>query len=147
MATITVCDRCGRGGCQVYQVLGKDICNTCREDFSEWVAAGKQTLRWTKAANGALRTAIIALLSDKGGMFVTLEGPGLDGQPLALTWHLVAEQNHGPYVPCGAAVALTRKLASEGTLPAGAMPCVGLLGVDEYLAPLEGLSIREIPPA
>jgi hypothetical protein len=87
------------------------------------------------------------LVSDKGGMFVTLEGVGIDGQPLTLTWHLVAEQNHGPYVPCGAAVALVRKLAARDALPIGAMPCVGLLGVEEYLAPLDGLSIREVPPA
>lgn len=87
------------------------------------------------------------LVSDKGGMFVALEGTGLDGRPLTLTWHLVAEHNDGPYVPCGAAVALVRKLARENALPAGAMPCVGLLGVEEVLAPFDGLAIREVPPA
>jgi hypothetical protein len=40
-----------------------------------------------------------------------------------------------------AAVALARKLAG-GTLEArGAMPCLGLLIVEEYLAELDGLAI------
>jgi saccharopine dehydrogenase-like NADP-dependent oxidoreductase len=84
------------------------------------------------------------LVSDKGGMFVKLEGIGPDGTPKSISWHLVAMQNHGPHIPCGASIALTRKLARGEPLPRGAMPCIGLLTVDEYLAPLKGLSIREI---
>lgn len=85
------------------------------------------------------------LVSDKGGMFVSLEGLGIDGRPLVLTWHLVASRNHGPWVPCGASIALVRKLVSGEPLPKGAMPCVGLLSVAEYLAPLDGLALQEIP--
>jgi saccharopine dehydrogenase-like NADP-dependent oxidoreductase len=84
------------------------------------------------------------LVSDKGAMFVTLEGIGADGQPLQKTWNLLAARNHGPYIPCGAAIALTRKLARGEPLRKGAMPCMGLLGVDEYLAPLRDLDIREV---
>jgi saccharopine dehydrogenase-like NADP-dependent oxidoreductase len=84
------------------------------------------------------------LLSDKGGMFVELEGLGHDGSPLRKVWNLVVSNNHGPHIPCGASIALAGKLATTG-LPAGAMPCMGLLTVDEYLAPLEGLAIRVIP--
>ena len=59
-------------------------------------------------------------------------------------WNLLAGQNHGPYIPCGAAIALARKLASAMALPAGAMPCIGLLTVKEFLAPLRNLDIREV---
>ena len=82
--------------------------------------------------------------SDKGAMFVEMSGEGIDGTPLRRTWNLIAEHNHGPNIPCGAAVALIAKLASGASLPSGAMPCVGLLTPDEYLAPLRHLSIREI---
>lgn len=85
------------------------------------------------------------LISDKGGMFVSLEGTGIDGQPLKLDWHLVAAQNHGPHIPCGAAIALARKLAGNQTLPHGAMPCMGLLTVEDYLAALQGFNIHELP--
>jgi saccharopine dehydrogenase-like NADP-dependent oxidoreductase len=86
------------------------------------------------------------LISHRGGMFVTLEGTGHDGQALAITWHLLAANNHGPQIPCAAAIALVRKLASGQSLPAGAVPCVGLLSVDAYLEPLRGLDVHEVAP-
>lgn len=86
------------------------------------------------------------IVSDKGGMFVTLEGVGADGSRLELTWHLLAARNHGPQIPCAAATALARKLARGEALPLGAMPCVGLLSVEEYLEPLRDLDVREVLP-
>jgi Saccharopine dehydrogenase NADP binding domain len=84
------------------------------------------------------------LVSHRGGMFVRLKGLGQDGEPLCITWTLIAQNNHGPYVPCGAAVALTKKLCSNVPLPSGAMSCMGLLSVEEYLSALPGLDLREI---
>jgi hypothetical protein len=86
------------------------------------------------------------LLSDQGGMFIELSGIGRDSRPLTKCWSLVAAQNHGPHIPCGASIALARKLAAGVALPRGAYPCVGLLSVDEYLAPLSELDIREVTP-
>jgi hypothetical protein len=80
--------------------------------------------------------------TDKGAMFVTLEGVDHHLQPLRITWNLIARQNHGPYIPCGAAIALAQKLARGQTLPTGAMPCMGLLTLDEYLQPLHALDIQ-----
>jgi saccharopine dehydrogenase-like NADP-dependent oxidoreductase len=93
----------------------------------------------------ALSAWIEPLVSDKGGMFVTMAGTGLDGQPLTLTWQLLAAQNHGPHIPCGAAIALAHKLAAGAPLPHGAMPCMGLLTVEDYLAALQGFDVREVP--
>ncbi len=86
------------------------------------------------------------LISDKGAMFVSMQGVDHDGRPLELVWHLIATHNHGPHIPCGAAIALARKLAHGPSLPHGAMPCMGLLNVEEYLAALEGFSVQELPP-
>ena len=85
-------------------------------------------------------------ISDRGGMFVSLEGKDTAGAPLALTWHLLAARNHGPSIPCGAAIALARKLARGERLPAGATPCVGMLSVEEYLESLAGLDVTEVAP-
>lgn len=84
-----------------------------------------------------------SIVSDKGGMFVTLSGESIDGRPSSLTWNLIAHRNHGPHIPCGAAIALARKLASGVSLPKGAMPCMGLLTVEEFLEPLHDLDISE----
>jgi len=86
------------------------------------------------------------VFSDRGAMFVQLEGLHENGAPLSLIWNLVARENHGPNIPCAAAIALTNKIAAGWNPPAGAMPCMGLLTVDELMAPLKGLSIREWPP-
>jgi saccharopine dehydrogenase-like NADP-dependent oxidoreductase len=85
------------------------------------------------------------LLSDKGGMFVVLEGIGTDGAPLRLEWQLLAEHNHGPHIPCGAAIALATMLARGDELAHGALPCMGIVTVEEYLAALAGLHVREVP--
>lgn len=84
------------------------------------------------------------LISDQGGMFVALTGEGLESNRLYVSWNLLARQNHGPYIPSGAAIALARKLANGAAIPLGAMPCVGLLTVKEFLAPLHKLDIREV---
>lgn len=84
------------------------------------------------------------IVSDKGGMFVTLEGAERDGAPVRVHWNLIAEKNHGPHIPCGAAIALARKIAGGAALPKGAMPCMGLLTVEEFLEPLRDLQISEI---
>jgi saccharopine dehydrogenase-like NADP-dependent oxidoreductase len=82
-------------------------------------------------------------VSDKGGMFVTLEGEGANGAPLRINWNLIAEKNDGPNIPCGAAIALARKIGAGDVLPKGAMPCMGLLTVEEFLEPLRDLHISE----
>ena len=84
------------------------------------------------------------VVSDKGAMFVRMDGIGIDGQPLMLEWQLLAQQNHGPHIPCGAAIALATRLARGAPLPSGAAPCMGFLGVDDYLAALAGFDVREV---
>jgi saccharopine dehydrogenase-like NADP-dependent oxidoreductase len=84
-------------------------------------------------------------VSDKGGMFVRMEGLDQDGKALQLSWHLIADKNHGPHIPCGAAIALAHKLAAGAALPAGAMPCMGLLTVEDYLAALSAYQVHEVP--
>jgi saccharopine dehydrogenase-like NADP-dependent oxidoreductase len=77
-------------------------------------------------------------------MHVELRGTGRDGQARQRNWQLIAYDNHGPQIPCGAAIALARKLAA-GRLPAkGAMPCVGLLTLEEYLGALAHLNLKQV---
>lgn len=87
------------------------------------------------------------LMSDSGGMYVKLAGLDTDGAPLELCWQLLAAENHGPHIPCAPAIALTGKIAEGFEPPPGAMPCMGLLTLDEILDALKGLRIREVAPA
>ncbi|WP_322014195.1 saccharopine dehydrogenase family protein [Paraburkholderia sp. J12] len=70
--------------------------------------------------------------SGLGGMFVRLAGLSRQGRPLQLEWHLSADNNHGPEIPCMPAILLARRLARGETLPSGALPCAGLLRLGEF---------------
>jgi hypothetical protein len=121
-----------------------------------------KTVEWlaTQVRRGRIRTALPyaaalhrlgrwlePLLPDRGAMFVRMHGPDDDDRARTLTWQLLAYDNHGPRIPCGPAIALTRKLARGEVPEPGARPCMGELEVKEILETLQGLSIRELAPA
>ncbi|MEQ8860393.1 MAG: saccharopine dehydrogenase NADP-binding domain-containing protein [Pseudomonadales bacterium] len=81
-------------------------------------------------------------VSDKGAMFVELDGVGRDGGAAKRRWCILAARNHGPNIPCGAAIALAGRLAEGTEIRNGAQPCVGLLTLEEYLAPLQSFDVR-----
>lgn len=108
-----------------------------RRDWLDSLASWAKPLQW-------ISRAIEPLGTRNSTMHVELSGLGKNGQPLTRTWHILAFNHHGPNIPCGAAIALARKLARGDTIEAGAMPCVGLLSLDEYMNALAGLEIRQI---
>jgi hypothetical protein len=75
-------------------------------------------------------------------MHVTVSGVGTDGEPLRRQWHLIAEQDHGPFIPCFPAIALARRILRNEIAARGAMPCMGLLTTDDILAVGQGLHLR-----
>lgn len=89
----------------------------------------------------AVKRRLGFLGSDRGGMAVMLEGRDAEGGRKRLAWHLVAGSGHGPYIPATPSVVVARKLLT-GTLGArGAMPCLGLVTLDELLAEIADLDI------
>jgi hypothetical protein len=125
--------------------FASDTCHKLVEWLATQVRRGRleSAVRYANAFHRAGRW-LESVLSDRGGMFIRMSGPDDDGRPRTLTWQLLTYDNHGPHVPCAPAVALTRKIA-RGEIPEpGARPCLGLLKVEEILAPLKGLSLREI---
>jgi hypothetical protein len=66
-------------------------------------------------------------------MHVTVHGVGVDGGPLVCNWSLVAHRDHGPFIPSFPAVALARKIVRDDIAARGAMPCMGLVTLEEIL--------------
>jgi len=128
--------------------FASDTCHKVVEWLATQVRRGrfKSALPFAGALYGVARW-LQPLLPDRGGMFVRMQGPDDDGRPRTLTWQVLAYDNHGPHIPCGPAIALTRKLASGSAPAPGARPCMGELTVKEILDTLKGLSIREFAPA
>ena len=80
-------------------------------------------------------------------MHVTVQGLDMASQPLSRTWWLLAANDHGPQVPCFPAIALVRKLLRGEVDTRGAMPCMGLLTVDEILAVGRDLDLSTLQTA
>lgn len=67
-----------------------------------------------------------------GGMVVRVQGLDPSGCRVRCAWHITASQDHGPEIPCMAAILLARKLARGDALPVGAHACMGLLQLAEF---------------
>lgn len=67
-----------------------------------------------------------------GGMVVRVEGVNAQGQSARRAWHIAADNDRGPEIPCMAAILLARKLAHQKNLPIGAHACMGLLALEEF---------------
>ena len=82
--------------------------------------------------------------SKASAMHVTVRGLDKQSQPISRTWWLLADNNHGPHVPCFPAIALARKLLRGEVSARGAMPCMGLLTLEEILAVGGDLELRTV---
>jgi hypothetical protein len=87
--------------------------------------------RWARALDRC-SMLLDAFGSCRGGMLVSLAGLKSDGRTGRIDWHLAADHNRGPEVPCMAAILLARKLVRGESSVRGAMPCIGLLQLAEF---------------
>lgn len=118
-------------------------------NFLAWSARAGLVRDWSRHAR-ALRWAADLFRdwgSDAGAMHVSLTGRDAEGRTSTRTWHLVATHGDGPFVPTLAAAAMVRKLRSGGIERTGALPCIGLLSLEEILAEAQGLHITTEGPA
>lgn len=67
-----------------------------------------------------------------GGMVVRVEGEDAAGRRLRREWHIAADNDHGPEIPCMASILLARRLASGQAMPVGAHAGMGLIGLDSF---------------
>lgn len=63
----------------------------------------------------------------RGGMYVRVSGVDATGQDRKRSWHICADDDHGPEIPCMAAIVLARALSRGQGPPPGSYACVGLL--------------------
>ena len=82
--------------------------------------------------------------SERGGMLVSLIGTREDGSRARLEWHLTADANHGPEIPCMAAILLAQKLTRGEIATRGAFPCMGFLTLAEFEAEFKRWQINTV---
>ncbi|WP_265529370.1 saccharopine dehydrogenase family protein [Sphingomicrobium marinum] len=80
--------------------------------------------------------------SDKGAMVVRASGIDRDGDPVSREWMLHADANQGPNVPIIAALLLVRRWRDAKRPPPGALPCSGLLSLENFEWDFARLGLR-----
>jgi NAD(P)-dependent dehydrogenase (short-subunit alcohol dehydrogenase family) len=70
--------------------------------------------------------------SQLGGMVVRVAGLNGTGVLVKRAWHIAADNDHGPEIPCMATILLARRLAAGESMQAGAYPCVGLHALHDF---------------
>ncbi len=80
--------------------------------------------------------------SADGGMHVILKGQDHSGKPLVRQWFIIAHDGYGPHIPTIPAIIFAKRSALGTMEVKGAMPCMGLVTLDEYLAELDGFPIK-----
>jgi len=113
-----------------------------------WLVRGGLVHRPERLAAPLLRVkhALRFLGSDVGGMTVTLEGQDREGAPQRVAWHLIARRGHGPYIPTIAALIVAKRLIAGTLTQRGALPCLGLFTLADFLGEVADLDITAANP-
>lgn len=88
-----------------------------------------------------LKRAFRFLGSDVGGMMITLGGTDARGNPKHMDWRLIARSGQGPYIPATPSVMLVKRLLAGSLASRGAMPCLGLFTLAEFLGEVADLDM------
>ncbi len=108
------------------------------QQWALWLAAALASrglslpiVRWAGPLN-RLATLMDRFGSERGGMLVSVLGTRANGTRARVEWQLTADANHGPEIPCMAAILLARKLSRSGIAARGAFACMGFLALGEF---------------
>ena len=99
--------------------------------------------RWVLALS-RLATKLNWLGSERGGMLVSMLGTRDDGSRAKIEWQLTADANHGPEIPCMAAILLAQKLTRGDISTRGAFSCMGFLTLADFEAEFKRWKIMTV---
>jgi hypothetical protein len=80
--------------------------------------------------------------TDTSAFFMDMEGKGENGNNKKITFEITACSGDGPYIPCTPAILLAKSLARNEQLKTGAMPCMGIISLSDYLDALKPLDVK-----
>lgn len=80
--------------------------------------------------------------SANGGMHIIISGKDHSGNSKTITWFIIAKNNEGPFIPTIPSVILAKKLVAGSLNLTGALPCMNLISLEEYLKELDQNKIQ-----
>ncbi len=118
--------------------------------LSIWAVSWLKRLGWpVKLENYADTLLRLSHLFDifgtaDGGMHVIIQGKNKQGQPLTRKWFIIAKNGDGPQIPCVPAIILAKKIISGEFTSTGAIPCMGLVDLKDYMEELKEFEIESV---
>ncbi|HEX5787054.1 MAG TPA: saccharopine dehydrogenase NADP-binding domain-containing protein [Woeseiaceae bacterium] len=79
--------------------------------------------------------------SEDGGMTVAIDGHDASGRALRVRFRLTARRNHGPEIPVVPLLILARRLLRGDLGVRGALPCYGLVTLEEIAAEMRDFAV------
>ena len=70
-------------------------------------------------------------------MHIIIDGKDLLGKSLKKKWFIIALNGDGPQIPCMPSSLLAKKLIDGNLNITGAIPCLSLISLDEYIDSLQ----------
>jgi saccharopine dehydrogenase-like NADP-dependent oxidoreductase len=111
--------------------------------FMTWLVRIKLIKNLATVAELFLKTSywFDFLGTDKSAFYMEMTGTSKSGGHHQVNFDLVARKGDGPLIPCTPAIAMALKLAEDTSGLKGAMPCMGILNLDDILNELRPLNI------
>jgi hypothetical protein len=80
--------------------------------------------------------------TDRSAFHMEMCGIGNDEKPKTVTFYILTASGHGLNIPCIPSILLALRLARGEILQRGAMPCLNLITLDDYLTALKEYDIQ-----
>ncbi len=108
-----------------------------------FLARNKLVKNWVPLSSLIVKTSNLFLNygTDKGAMEVNILGKGSNQRLKSVTWTLYAPEGNGPYIPIFSTIILARKLIGNQITTFGAVPCLGLLELNDFMPYFESLNL------
>lgn len=112
--------------------------------LSSWLVRLFPALNMQKYAAILLKISNLFNLfgSDDGGMHIILKGINNAGNIYERKWFIIAKSSDGPNIPTIPAIILAKKLYHNELNLYGALPCIALVSLQEYIAELKEFDVK-----
>ncbi len=110
--------------------------------LTSWLVRLGLLINLEKHAKLLLKTSFLFdfLGTDAGGMHVILKGTK-NGLKKEVRWFIIAKNGDGPQIPTIPAIILAKKIIRGQIAQSGALPCVAMVSLEEYLAELKEFAV------
>lgn len=82
--------------------------------------------------------------TNKGGMHMIVQGTNDRAEEIEKRLYLIGEDGHGPFIPAIPSVLVTKKLIDGSLNTTGAMPCMGLFNMSDFIEEVSDLNIYKL---